>query len=147
MSAPNREYALGRSPREYARLAMQAELLRPMTRRAFDDAGVTTGMRVLDLGSGAGDVCMLLAEMVGPTGAVIGLDVDGDAVGHGEDLVELGRDVEHGRAGLAEGEDLLDHEACGAGVEAARGARGAAPFRPFGAESFPTLTHGLRRGL
>ena len=33
-------------------------------------------MRVVDLGSGAGDVCMLLAEMVGPSGAVIGIDLD-----------------------------------------------------------------------
>ena len=82
MSAPNRDYALGRTPREYARLAMQAELLKPLTRRVFEDAGIAPGMRVLDLGSGAGDVCMLLSEMVGPTGAVIGLDVDAATVDH-----------------------------------------------------------------
>jgi ubiquinone/menaquinone biosynthesis C-methylase UbiE len=76
MSAPNHDYVLGRTPREYARLAMQAKLLEPLTRRVYEDAGIARGMRVLDLGSGAGDVCMLLSEMVGPTGAVIGLDVD-----------------------------------------------------------------------
>src|SRR5947207_2046932 len=80
MTAPNRDYALGRSAREYARLVLQAELLKPMTRRTFEDAGIAAGMRVLDLGSGAGDISMLLAEMVGPTGSVIGVEVDGDAV-------------------------------------------------------------------
>jgi ubiquinone/menaquinone biosynthesis C-methylase UbiE len=82
MSPSQPEYALGRSAREYARLALQAELLRPISRRAFADAGIEAGMRVLDLGSGAGDVCLLLGEMVGPSGEVIGLDVDGDAVEH-----------------------------------------------------------------
>jgi phospholipid N-methyltransferase len=42
----------------------------------FSQAGITTGMRVLDLGSGAGDVAFLTAEMVGPTGEVIGIDLN-----------------------------------------------------------------------
>ena len=87
MNALNRDYALGRSPREYARLSLQAELLRPMTRRVFAEAGIGPGMRVLDLGSGAGDVCLLLAEMVGPEGAVVGLDVDAEAVSHARERV------------------------------------------------------------
>jgi hypothetical protein len=74
MSAAHEQYALGRSPQEYARLARQAEIMKPMTRRLFAEAGVQPGMRVVDLGSGAGDVCMLLAEMVGLSGTVIGLD-------------------------------------------------------------------------
>jgi ubiquinone/menaquinone biosynthesis C-methylase UbiE len=82
MSAPNPDYALGRSPREYARLALQSEILKPLTRHVFEDAGIAPGMRVLDLGSGAGDVCMLLSEMVGPSGTVIGLDVDAATVEH-----------------------------------------------------------------
>jgi hypothetical protein len=82
MSPSKTEYPLGRSPHEYERLALQSEFLAPITRRAFEDAEIAAGMRVLDLGSGAGDVCLLLGEMVGPTGEVIGLDVDGDAVEH-----------------------------------------------------------------
>ena len=70
------EYALERSQREYERLALQGEILKPMTRRLFEEAGIGQGMCVLDLGSGAGDVCLLLAEMVGPSGTVIGLEVD-----------------------------------------------------------------------
>lgn len=82
MSAAHDQYALGRSPQEYARLARQAEIMRPMTRRLFAEAGVQQGMRVVDLGSGAGDVCMLLAEMVGLSGTVIGIDLDKDALLH-----------------------------------------------------------------
>jgi ubiquinone/menaquinone biosynthesis C-methylase UbiE len=78
--AGHSEYALGRSRQEYERLARQAALLAPMTRRTFTDAGVIPGMRVLDLGSGAGDVCMLLADMVGPSGSVVGLDLDANVI-------------------------------------------------------------------
>ena len=82
MSNANDQYALGRSQQEYARLARQAELMRPLTQRLFADAGIRAGMTVLDLGSGAGDVAMLLAEMVGPEGKVLGLDLDDGAMQH-----------------------------------------------------------------
>ena len=61
--------------------------MRPMTKRLFADAGISAGMRVVDLGSGAGDVCMLLAEMVGPSGAVIGIDLDQEATLHAQNRV------------------------------------------------------------
>jgi SAM-dependent methyltransferase len=82
MSAAHEQYALGRSPQEYARLARQAEIMKPMTQRLFADAGIRAGMTVLDLGSGAGDVAMLLAEMLGTSGSVIGLDLDHGAMQH-----------------------------------------------------------------
>jgi protein-L-isoaspartate O-methyltransferase len=82
MSAFHEQYALGRSPQEYARLARQAEILKPMTRRLFAEAGIEPGMRVVDLGSGAGDICILLAEIVGSGGSVTGLDVDEEALVH-----------------------------------------------------------------
>ena len=87
MGTAHIEYALGRSPQEYARLARQAEIFKPMTRRLFEEADIRSGMRVLDLGAGAGDVCMMLAEMVGRGGAVIGLDVDPDVVAHARERV------------------------------------------------------------
>lgn len=80
MSASGDQYALGRTPQEYARLARQADILRPMTERLFADAGIGAGATVLDVGSGAGDVAMLAAEMVGPEGRVIGLDLDESAL-------------------------------------------------------------------
>jgi ubiquinone/menaquinone biosynthesis C-methylase UbiE len=37
-------------------------------------------MRLLDVGSGAGDVAFLVADLVGPSGAVIGTDRAASAV-------------------------------------------------------------------
>lgn len=69
-------YALGRTEEEERRLQRQARLVEPSTRRLFAAAGIGPGMHVLDLGSGPGDVAMLAAEMVGPTGSVVGVDVN-----------------------------------------------------------------------
>lgn len=55
---------------------LQGRILRPFTERSFRAAGVVPGMRVLDLGSGVGDVALLAADIVGPGGSVIGLDRD-----------------------------------------------------------------------
>lgn len=69
-------YALGRSDAETRRLILQQQIYGPLTRRFLAGAGITAGMRVLDLGSGAGDVALLLADLVGPTGRVVGVDVN-----------------------------------------------------------------------
>lgn len=61
---------------ESSRLQTQARLLAPYTSRFLAQAGISAGMRVLDLGSGAGDVAFCLAEMVGPDGAVLGVERD-----------------------------------------------------------------------
>src|SRR5215472_14588514 len=67
-------YALGHSDSELKRLTAQADLFRPFTMRILLEAGITKGMRVLDLGCGAGDVALLVAQMVGQDGAVTGVD-------------------------------------------------------------------------
>jgi SAM-dependent methyltransferase len=69
-------YAMGSSDRERRRLMQQGGILREFLAAAFRSAGIGPGMRVLDLGCGAGDVAMLSAELVGPTGLVVGLDRD-----------------------------------------------------------------------
>ena len=73
-------YVLGHSDRELSRLRVQARLLEPATRQIFREAGIDAGMRVLDIGSGAGDVTFLTAELVGASGEVIGTDVAATAV-------------------------------------------------------------------
>jgi SAM-dependent methyltransferase len=70
----NIEYALGGTPQELKRLMLQASIVRPITDRLLREAGLREGMRVLDLGCGPGDVCELVAEIVGPTGFVLGID-------------------------------------------------------------------------
>lgn len=69
-------YVLGRSEAETGRLVRQAQIYGPLTRQFFTAAGITTGMKVLDVGSGAGDVALLLADMVGPRGSVVGVETN-----------------------------------------------------------------------
>jgi len=67
-------YALGHSPAEVQRLKSQGAMLRPITERLLRNVGIDAGMRILDLGCGAGDVSMLAAELVGPEGSIVGID-------------------------------------------------------------------------
>jgi ubiquinone/menaquinone biosynthesis C-methylase UbiE len=73
MSVPA-DYILGQSIHEQERLMLQARILRPYTEKYFRWAGISPGMRVLDLGSGMGDVSLLVGHIVGPGGFVLGLD-------------------------------------------------------------------------
>jgi 2-polyprenyl-3-methyl-5-hydroxy-6-metoxy-1,4-benzoquinol methylase len=73
-------YLLGHDPVELARLEHQARMLAPATRTVLQLAGIAPGMRVLDLGSGAGDVAFQVAEMVGRTGSVVGIDQSDQAL-------------------------------------------------------------------
>src|SRR5262249_49365688 len=68
LAMENSEYALGHSDFELKRLARQAQLLEPATREYFHAAGMAPGMRVLDVGSGTGEVAFLAADFVGPSG-------------------------------------------------------------------------------
>lgn len=67
-------YVLGDSSHERKRLQGQANLVNPFMISLLERAGITAGMRVLDVGSGAGDVALLLADMVGEDGYVVGVD-------------------------------------------------------------------------
>ena len=68
------EYILGYSEAEAQRLILQGEILRSATERLLRDAGLAPGMRVLDVGCGVGDVALLAAKIVGPSGMVVGVD-------------------------------------------------------------------------
>lgn len=73
-------YAFADRQMEDDRLRRQATLFEPATERAFLAAGLGPGARVLDLGSGAGDVAMVAARLVGPHGEVVGIERDAEAV-------------------------------------------------------------------
>jgi SAM-dependent methyltransferase len=70
------DYVLGSTDAEHERLTRQAKMLEPYTERLFRDAGLGRGQRVLDVGSGIGDVALLAASLVGETGQVVGVDRD-----------------------------------------------------------------------
>jgi ubiquinone/menaquinone biosynthesis C-methylase UbiE len=73
-------YALSNTDEERERLARQGDLMRPATERLFRAAGIAPGDRVLDCGSGAGDVSLIAAELVTSAGEVVGIDRDSDQV-------------------------------------------------------------------
>ena len=74
------EYVLGHSDLEIERLKFQAAALAGITRRLIHECGIQPGMRVLDIGCGAGDVSMLLADAVGDSGLVVAIDREARAV-------------------------------------------------------------------
>lgn len=67
-------YALGHSERELDRLSLQAQMFDPFTHQLFRAAGLGSPMRVLDVGCGSGAVAFLAAQLVAPSGYVIGVD-------------------------------------------------------------------------
>jgi ubiquinone/menaquinone biosynthesis C-methylase UbiE len=75
-----KQYVLGNHAEELARLDHQAAVIERPTRLLLQAAGIRPGMRVLDLGTGLGHVARLAGELVGPTGAVIGLDQSAEAL-------------------------------------------------------------------
>jgi SAM-dependent methyltransferase len=70
------EYALGSDDAEIERLQTQAAIIAEPTALLFARGGLTPGMRVLDLGSGPGDVSFLVADIVGEGGSVVGVERD-----------------------------------------------------------------------
>jgi len=74
------DYALGYTSAEQERLIRQAAIIAPITERLFREAGIGPGQRVLDLGSGMGDVAMLVAQLVGPLGEVVGVERDTNSI-------------------------------------------------------------------
>jgi len=78
---PTSDYPLGSTDAEHERLIRQAARLSPLTERFFREAGIASGQRVLDIGSGVGDVAMLAGGIVGPSGEVLGVERDSLSIG------------------------------------------------------------------
>lgn len=67
-------YSLPALEAEMARLDAQADNIAAATALLLRGAGIARGMRVLDLGTGLGHVAFQVAELVGPTGTIVGID-------------------------------------------------------------------------
>jgi len=76
----DQDYVLGYTDSEQKRLIRQAAIIAPITERLFREAGIGPDQRVVDLGSGMGDVAMLVAQLVGPLGEVVGVERDANSV-------------------------------------------------------------------
>src|SRR5215467_15846591 len=79
-SSSTSQYVLGSTDAEQERLIRQAARLDPYTERLFREAGMGPGQRILDIGSGVGDVAMLAARLVGPSGEIVGVERDARSI-------------------------------------------------------------------
>jgi 2-polyprenyl-3-methyl-5-hydroxy-6-metoxy-1,4-benzoquinol methylase len=80
MSTYNHHYVIEGGQAGKARLNVLAQTLEPTTLALFERIGIEQGMDCLDMGSGGGDVTRLLAQQVGRSGRVVGLDFDAEIV-------------------------------------------------------------------
>jgi 2-polyprenyl-3-methyl-5-hydroxy-6-metoxy-1,4-benzoquinol methylase len=80
MSSDGTAYVLGHVGAEIQRLLLQGRLHNDFTEHVLRLAGLRSGMRVLDVGCGPGDVSFIAARLVGPEGAVLGVDASTDVI-------------------------------------------------------------------
>jgi ubiquinone/menaquinone biosynthesis C-methylase UbiE len=70
------EYLLADQPSELERLQLQARVWEPSGRQLLTEVGDGSGLRALDVGCGALGWLRILSEWVGPSGQVVGTDID-----------------------------------------------------------------------
>jgi len=75
-------YPIERRVGEIERLHLQSAAMAPDTREMLDRIGVKDGWSCLDVGCGPGGITGLLSERVGPSGRVVGLDMDAQFLEH-----------------------------------------------------------------
>src|SRR5215469_17478023 len=68
------EYSLATGPSAVRRLMILHNIYARFGRKILLKAGLKPGMKVADFGCGVGMVSRMLAEIVGPPGAVVGID-------------------------------------------------------------------------
>ena len=73
-------YVMGHTDNERRRLALQGSIINPLTEAFLRRAGISAGMRVLELGCGIGEVSLIVARLVGPHGQVHCIDIDTDSL-------------------------------------------------------------------
>src|SRR5215204_3091341 len=81
------DYVLATGSAAAHRLRILHSIYEPGARRVLTQAGIKPGMRVADLGCGVGMVTQLLAELVGPTGKVVGVDYSAAQVVQARELL------------------------------------------------------------
>lgn len=93
MAASEDTYVMGRTEAETRRLQETSVYNELPLRHFLEDSGVRPGMIVLEIGSGAGDVAIAVAKLVGPSGSVLGLDMNAEILRTAEERVRtLGLD-------------------------------------------------------
>ena len=73
-------HGLGDSGSEGWRLRLKVRSVLDLSEDVLHRLGIERGMRVLDLGCGAGDASRWIAKLVGPTGLVVGVDESAEVI-------------------------------------------------------------------
>ena len=76
------DYVLGANDREIARLGLQHAVWRPDAALAWQTAGFRRGQTLIDVGCGPGFATLDLADLVGPSGSVHGIDQSAHFLAH-----------------------------------------------------------------
>ncbi len=73
-------YVLGTAEKETERLSIQSTLFEKESIQTLNLAGIRQGMRCLDAGCGVGHTTLLVSNLVGKSGKVVGLDISADNI-------------------------------------------------------------------
>ena len=83
------QYVLGTHDAELARLGFQHQVWMAHTAAAWEHAGFRRGATILDVGCGPGYATFDLADLVGPEGRVVGVDMSQRFITHLRDQAKL----------------------------------------------------------
>jgi SAM-dependent methyltransferase len=82
------EYLLANQPSELERLRLQSRVWEPTGRQLLSKVGDGSGRRALDVGCGAMGWLRILGEWVGPSGDIVGTDMDESLLGAARSFLE-----------------------------------------------------------
>jgi SAM-dependent methyltransferase len=140
MANESSDAMIARSREEVDPPSLSARALEPFTRSFLSKAGVTPGMRVLDICSGTGDLAFLVGDIVGPEGHVFGVDPSSQAADYAKE-----RGAFRGIANIAFLGAELDSLPLDREFDAIVG-RGVLMYRRDPAQDLRTLVRHLRPG-
>src|SRR5215211_5873517 len=81
-------YLLANQPSELERLQLQSRVWEPTGRQLLSKVGEGSGRHALDVGCGAMGWLRILSEWVGPSGQVLGTDIDASLLDAARSLLE-----------------------------------------------------------
>ena len=83
-----KNYLLANQPSELERLQLQSRVWEPSGRQLLSKVGDGSGRHALDVGYGAMGWLRILSEWVGPSGQLVGTDIDESLLGAARSLLE-----------------------------------------------------------
>ena len=94
-------YHLGYSDAEAERLVRQGRYINGMTEHFFRSSGIESGQRVLDVGSGVGEVALILSTLVGRSGEIVGVERDRGSIERARARLKGVQNIEFVQADIA----------------------------------------------